>query len=108
MYHCLFIICLLINRISTDNHQCSSINKKLNQNGIKINNQEKDFHGLKICQGLIKDICCPQIYEDKIQNITAIELYHLLELYSMDLYEPLIRLNIQFNGLYLERRKKQN
>jgi hypothetical protein len=100
MYHSLFVICLFINTILTDNPQCLSVKNKLNQYGITMNNYEKDFLGLRICQGLIKDICCPQIYEDKIQNITAIELYHLVELYSMNLYEPLIQLNVQFNGKY--------
>jgi hypothetical protein len=100
MFYSLFFICLLINRISTKTHQhqCSLLNNKLNKYGIQINHSEKNFLGLRLCQGLIKDFCCPQIYEDKIQNATAIELYHLLELYSINLYEPLLRLTIEFNG----------
>ena len=98
MYHSLFVICLLVKMISTDDQQCSILNKKLHRYGIQINYQGKDFSGVRICQGLIKDLCCPQIYEDQIQNATAIELYHLLELYSIPLYEPLLRLSVQFNG----------
>src|ERR1700728_3725095 len=100
MFHSLFIICLLINIIYTenDNNQCLLLNSKLNKYGININNQEKNFLGLRLCQGLMNNYCCPQIYEDKIQNATAIELYHLFELYSINLYEPLLRLNKQLNG----------
>jgi len=101
MFHALFIIYLLINIIYTENtNQCSLLNIKLNKYNIHINDQEtkKDFLGLRLCQGLINDYCCPQIYEDKIQNATAIELYNLFELYSINLYEPLLRLNNQLNG----------
>jgi len=100
MFHTLFVIYLLINIIDTQtNNQCSLLNNKLTKHKIHINNQEKkDFLGLRLCQGLINDYCCPQIYEDKIQNVTAIELYHLFELYSINLYESLLRLNIQLNG----------
>ena len=61
------------------------------------------FLGLKLCENWINDTCCPQLYEDQIQNATAIELYQLFELYSIRLYEPLLSLTNQFNSLYTER-----
>ena len=103
MYHSLFVICLLINQIATDNHPCSSVNKKFNHLGIPI--PHHPVSGLRICQGLVQDICCPQVYEDKLQNITAMELYQLFELHSMNLHERLIRLNVQYNGLYFSGEK---
>lgn len=107
MSHSLFIIiiiCFFINKILTENSQCLLLNNKLNKYGISINNQEKDVHGLKICQGSIKNSCCPQIYEDKIQNATTIELYQLFEFYSMNLYQPLLRLSNELNS---ESKQKQ-
>ncbi len=98
MFYSLFLICLLINIISTDNSPCSLLNSKLNKYGINVNLYKKDFIGLRLCQGLINDTCCPQHYEDQIQNATAIELYQLFELYSINLYEPLLRLTLQLNG----------
>jgi hypothetical protein len=98
MFYSLFLICLLINITSTNTPQCSLLNSKLNKYGIEINLDKNDFIGLRLCQGLINNSCCPQSYEDKIQNATAIELDHLFELYSINLYEPLLRLTIQFNG----------
>jgi hypothetical protein len=99
MFYYLFLICLLINFVYTEEQpQCSLLNNKLNKYNINVNNPEKDFPPLRLCQGLITNQCCPQIYEDKIQNATAIELYRLFELYSINLYEPLIRLTNDFNG----------
>lgn len=100
MSYTLFIICLLINLISTENNsQCLLLNNKLSKYGITINNHENNFPSLKLCQNLINNSCCSQIDEDKIQNATAIELYQLFELHSMNLYQPLIQLTNQFNSL---------
>ena len=98
MFYTLYLICLLIKLISTENSSCLLLNSKLNNYGIQIQHYENDFNGLRLCQGFINDTCCPQIYEDKIQNATAIELYHLFELYSINLYEPLLRLTLQLNS----------
>ena len=98
MFQSLFLICLLIKLIYTETNQCSLLHNKLNKYGIDINIDEKNFIGLRLCQGLINDYCCPQIYEDKIQNATSIELNYLFELNSINLYEPLLRLTIELNG----------
>jgi hypothetical protein len=98
MFYSLFCIYFLINIVSTQINQCSLLNDKVLKYGIHINIQHKNFLGLRLCQNLISDYCCPQIYEDRIQNATATELYHLFELYSIHLYEPLVRLTMELNG----------
>ena len=100
MSRAFFLLCLLIKTISSEkNDQCSALNDKLNQYGIRINqNSPRDFLGLRICEDLIDDLCCPQAYEEDFQNATAMELTHLLELYSNDLYQPLHRTIQQLNG----------
>ncbi|CAF0998131.1 unnamed protein product [Rotaria sp. Silwood1] len=97
MFYSLFLICLLINIDYTQNTQCSFLNSKLNKFGIHINIYEKDFIGLTLCQNLINNYCCPQIYEDKIQNATIIELYQLFDFYSINLYELLKQITFQLN-----------
>ncbi|CAF4598603.1 unnamed protein product [Rotaria sp. Silwood1] len=97
MFYSLFLICLLINIDYTQNTQCSFLNSKLNKYGIHINIYEKDFIGLTLCQNLINNYCCPQIYEDKIQNATIIELYQLFDFYSINLYELLKQITFQLN-----------
>jgi hypothetical protein len=99
MFYYLFLLCLLINFISTQQqNQCFLLNNKLNKYNININIPQKNFPGLRLCQGLITNQCCSQIYEDHIQNATAIELYYLFELYTINLYEPLVRLTNDLNG----------
>ncbi|CAF1493081.1 unnamed protein product, partial [Rotaria sordida] len=97
MFYSLFLISLLTNIGYTENNQCSFLNSKLNKYGIHIKIHDKDFIGLKLCQNLINNYCCPQIYEDKIQNATIIELYQLSEFYSINLYESLRRITVQLN-----------
>ncbi|CAF3165966.1 unnamed protein product [Rotaria sp. Silwood2] len=97
MFYSLLLICLLINIGYTQNNRCSFLNSKLNKYGIHINIYGKDFIGLKLCQNLINNYCCPQIYEDKIQNATIIELYQLFDFYSVNLYESLRRITVQLN-----------
>jgi hypothetical protein len=97
MFYYLFLLCLLINFVSTQN-QCFILNNKLNKYNIILNIPQKNFPGLHLCQGLISNKCCPQIYEDHIQNATAIELYQLFELYTINLYESLFRLTNDLNG----------
>jgi hypothetical protein len=100
MFYYLYLLCLLINFVSTQyqQNQCFILNNKLNKYNINTNIPQKDIPGLRLCQGLISNQCCSQIYEDQIQNATAIELYELFELYTINLYEPLIRLTDDLNG----------
>jgi hypothetical protein len=102
MFYYLFL-CVLINFISTQPqqpNQCFLLNNKLNKYNINFNIPQKDFSGLRLCQGLLPNYCCPRIYEDQIQNATAIELYQLFEFYTINLYEPLTRLTNDFNNTY--------
>ena len=98
MSRALLLLCLLIKTISSENEQCSALNNKLNQYGIRIVNSRTDFLGVRICEDLIDDLCCPQAYEEDIQNATAMELTHLFEVYSKDLYQPLHHTTRQLNG----------
>ena len=92
------LLSLLITTISSENDHCSTLKTKLNKYGIQINHSREDFHGLRICEDFIDDICCPQIYEEDLQNATAMELSHLFQSYSMGFYQPLQRLIGQLNG----------
>jgi len=99
MFYYLFLLCLLINSLSTQENQCLLLNNKLHKYNINLNTlQSSNFPGIRLCQGLIHNHCCPQNYEDHIQNASAIELYRLFELYTINLYEPLIRLTNDLNG----------
>ncbi|CAF0818070.1 unnamed protein product [Rotaria sordida] len=107
MFYYLYLICLLINFISTQQQQqqrneCFLLNNKLNKYNIKINIVEKNFSGLHLCKNLIHNYCCPQTYENHIQNATAIELYHLFELNTINLYEQLIRLANDLNNTIIK------
>jgi hypothetical protein len=74
------------------------LHKKLNQYHIDVKySSERSFAPLHLCQSMINNTCCPQNYADQIQNATVIELDQLFELYSMNLYEPLLRLSHDFN-----------
>jgi hypothetical protein len=106
MFYYLFLICLLINFVSTQENQCFLLNNKLTDHNININIPQKDFLGLRLCQGLIPNYCCPQIYENQIQNATAIELYRLFELNIINLYSPLIRLTNDLNSKFEKHKKK--
>ncbi|CAF5133339.1 unnamed protein product [Rotaria sp. Silwood1] len=101
MFYYLYLICLLINFISTQQQQqqneCFQLNNKLNKYNIHINIIEKNFTGLYLCKNFIHNYCCPQIYENHIQNATAIELYHLFELNTINLYEQVVRLTNDLN-----------
>ncbi|CAF0869845.1 unnamed protein product, partial [Didymodactylos carnosus] len=55
------------------------------------------LRGLRLCQGFIDNQCCSSSLEDKIQNITALELYRLFELNSIFVYDPLLRYSIELN-----------
>jgi hypothetical protein len=98
MFYNFYLICLLINFVSTQQNQCFLLNNKLTQYNINVNIPQKDFLGIRLCQGLIPDTCCPQIYEDQIQNATSIELYRLFELNTINLYEPLLRITNELNS----------
>ncbi|CAF1324498.1 unnamed protein product [Adineta steineri] len=102
MHRTLFFIYLLTNIVYTQTNQCSLLNNKLTKYGIHINIPEKNFIGVKLCQGLVTNYCCPQIYENQIQNATILELYYLFELYSIRLYEPLVRLTIELNDTIIK------
>ncbi|CAF4724973.1 unnamed protein product [Rotaria sp. Silwood2] len=98
MFYYLYLICLLINFISTQQqNECFLLNNKLNKYNININIIERNFSGLHLCKNFINNYCCPQIYENHIQNATAIELYHLFELNTINLYEQLVRLTNDLN-----------
>ncbi|CAF3360705.1 unnamed protein product [Rotaria socialis] len=97
MFYSLFLVCLLISIAYTDNNQCSKLNSKLNRYGVHVNIYEEDFIGLRLCQNSINNYCCPQSYENKIQNATTIELYQSFEFYSINLYESLRRITVQLN-----------
>lgn len=98
MFYYLYLLCLLlINFVSTQN-QCFILNNKLNKYNIHLTNPQKNSPGLRLCQNFILNQCCPQTYEDQIQNATAVELYNLFELHTMNLYEPLLRLTNDLNG----------
>ncbi len=102
MFYYLFLLCLLINFVSTEEqNQCFQLNNKLAKSNIHLNLPPTNSLGLRLCQGLISNQCCPQIYEDHIQNTTAIELYQLFELYTINIYETLIRLTNDLNHTYV-------
>ncbi|CAF3532192.1 unnamed protein product [Adineta steineri] len=103
MFYYLFLLYLSINSISTQQNQCILLNNKLTKYNLKQNfHQISNTPGIRLCQGLINDRCCPQIYEDRIQNATAIELYQLFELYTINLYEPLLRLTNDLNNTFIK------
>jgi hypothetical protein len=103
MFYYLFLLyCLLIHIISSEKqNQCYQLNSKLAKSNFHFNLPQINSLGLRLCQGLISNQCCPQIYEDQIQNITAIELYQLFELYTINLYESLIRITNDLNHTYI-------
>lgn len=99
-------LCLLfstINVISTqDNQSCEVLQRKLNKYQTYINPTiDPETTGLRVCQNFINNTCCPQLYADRIQNATLMELYQLLELQSMNFYQPLMELNDRLNGKQL-------
>lgn len=100
MFRLFVLLYLLLHTISSENDHCSALKTKLNKYGIQINHSRQDFLGLKICEDFIDDICCPQIYEEDLQNATAMELSHLFQSYSMGFSQPLQQLIGQFNGEY--------
>lgn len=102
MFYYLFLICLLINIKSTQQqqqreNQCFLLNTKLNKYNVNINLIQQNSSSFSLCQNLNQQHCCPQIYENHIQNATINEVYHLFELNTINLYEPLIRLNNDLN-----------
>lgn len=102
MFYYLFLLLIfLINNVSSQQqlNQCFLLNTKLNKYNINLNVIQKNFSGLTICENLIENRCCPKTYESQIQNATAIELYRLFELNTINLYEPLHRLTNDFNRM---------
>jgi hypothetical protein len=103
MFYYLFLLCcLLINiSLSQERNQCYQLNTRLAKSNLHFNLPQTNSLGLRLCQGLITNQCCPQIYEDQIQNTTATELYQLFELYTINLYESLIRVTNDLNHTYI-------
>ncbi|CAF2044632.1 unnamed protein product [Rotaria magnacalcarata] len=100
MIYYVFLVILLTNFVSTQQQQqneCFLLKAKLNKYNIHINIQQKNFSRLNLCENFVDNRCCPQIYENQIQNATAIELYRLFELNTIHLYEPLFRLANDLN-----------
>lgn len=102
MSRIIFLLCVLIKTISSENELCSALNDKLNQYGIQITNIRRDFLGLRICEDLIDDLCCPQTHEEDFQNVTTMELNHLFEFYSKDFYQSLHHTIRQLNGQFFD------
>ena len=98
MSYSLFIIYLLININYAQSNPCLFLNSKLHRYGIYINPEEGNFLSMRLCQNLVNNYCCSQTFENKLRNITMIELQQLFDLYLIHLYEPLRRTNIQLNG----------
>ena len=89
---------------SEETRSCQSFHKKLNQYSIQMKYQpDQIFTPLRLCPNL-NTTCCSQSSADLIQNATVIELYQLFELYSMNIYEPLLRLTLNFNSKSTEMR----
>ncbi|CAF1565663.1 unnamed protein product [Adineta ricciae] len=103
MFYYLLLLCLLINSIISQDNQCFYLNNKLtkynhyNSLNLQITNQP----AIRLCQNLNSNHCCPQIYEDRLQNATALELYRLFELSTINLYEPLLRLTKDLNNTFI-------
>ena len=103
-YLFLLLLCLIINLVSSSSEQkqCLALNEKLTKFHLHFNSRSTNasLANLRLCQGSISNQCCPQAYEIHLKNSTAIELYQLFELYTINLYETLIRLNNDFNQTY--------
>ena len=100
-YHLCFLCFLSINVVLTQPaaSSCSALNRKLNKYNIYAKHlPDKGATSPRLCQGTIENACCSPSSEDQLQNATVIELYQLFELYSMNIYEPLLRLTNDFNG----------
>ena len=98
MFRSLTLLSLLITPIYVQNNPCSALNNKLTKHGLHLRESEKNASGLRVCQSLAYDSCCPHSYEEQLQNVTATELYQLFELHSVRLYEPLLRAATAWNG----------
>lgn len=99
MFYYLYFLCVLFNlTLIQSNHSCFLLNNKLNKYHIYLNLPSTNLPTLRLCQN--SNQCCPQIYEDQFQNATAIELYQLFELSTINIYESLTRLNRDLNSTY--------
>ncbi|UJR22512.1 hypothetical protein I4U23_025562 [Adineta vaga] len=102
MFYYLLLLCTLINSILSQQNSCFFLNNKLNKYNINLPNlQTTNQPAIHLCQNLNSNHCCPQIYEDRLQNATALELYRLFELSTINLYEPLLRLTKDLNNTFI-------
>ena len=103
MFYYLFLLCLINNFRSVSSElqpSCSALHEKFNKFNLHLNTRPTNTH-LRHCQSSISNQCCPEIYQIHLQNSTAIELEQLFELYTINLYETIIRLNNDLNQTYV-------
>ena len=100
MFYYLYFLCLLFNfSLIQSNKSCFLINNKLTKYHIYLNLPTQNQPTLRLCSSNSSQ-CCPQIYQDQFRNATAMEVYQLFELSTINLYESLSRLNRDFNRTY--------
>ena len=98
MFYYLLLLCLFVVDSSRAN-SCVLLNNKLHKYNINLPTSElSNQPAARLCPSLTSTHCCPQAYEDRFQNASALELYHLFELSTINLYEPLLRLTNELNS----------
>ena len=98
----LFCLCFYVDIVSAHSHSCLLVRSKLNKYGIAVNTDEaspKTFVSSRLCQSPMDTACCSSADEDRVQNISGLELEQLFEQHAVRLSEPLLRLAVNLNGV---------